>query len=102
MWGNPGLANFVEALGLVDLWLVAHLGEGQYSYASNSMGSMSNRDYFLIPRGQQERYGDTRFLARGISDHSPPVTSLGMSLTGRCPRWRMDPWEFTDWNTRGF
>ena len=53
------LETFLKGLGMVGLWQMTHPVERQYSYTSNSMGSLSRLDYLVVPQTQLVRYSDT-------------------------------------------
>ena len=48
--GDKRMPTFTEAMGLVDLWREEHPNARQYSYVSNTVGSMSRPDYVLSLR----------------------------------------------------
>ena len=63
-----------------------------YSYYSGALNVSSRLYYFLTPGNTVHRFTDARYLARGITDHSPLEMTLA-SGGQRCrPEWIMDMW----------
>lgn len=65
------LPDFLEALGLADGWRTYHLTKTQHTFYSGAHQSLSHTDYILLPASQATYIHEIRYLARGISDHSP-------------------------------
>ena len=98
--GNTRLRSFASAMGLVDIWREEQPSARQYSYMVGSTGAMSRIDYTLTSSMSQHRFLNTRYLARGISDHAPLMTHIREFGKPSGVHWHLDPWELQDWNVR--
>ena len=79
----PPLKGFMEAFGLSDLWRAHNPSSRQYSFHSGAHGSMLRIDHILVHAQHKYNCEDGRFLALGISKHSPVWTSLGHKVRKR-------------------
>ena len=65
------LVEFIEAMGLQDLWRTHNPTTHQYTFQSGAHGSMSRIDHILVNTHHSHEFADVHIKARGISDHSP-------------------------------
>lgn len=99
--GAPHMVwDFMQALGLVDLWREHHPTLKQYTHISAAHGSRSRLDYILTHRDTLHLFRESRHAARGISDHSPVETEImGPERDWTTPP-RLDPYLFKDHDFR--
>lgn len=71
------MADFLEAMGLIDVWRTCNPTSAQYTFHSGVHGSLSRIDYLLCKASQLPMFDATSFLPRGISDHSPIIAHYG-------------------------
>ena len=84
------LADFLQALGLADIWRARNQDVRQYTFHSGAHGSLSRIDYLLAPLDSIHLYTNIKHLARGISDHSPLLTTITLQQSQR--RDTINPW----------
>lgn len=70
------LPDFVQAMGLVDLWRAHNPLLRQYTHVSAAHGTESRIDYILTQTGQPGLFQNGCHKASGISDHSPVEVQL--------------------------
>lgn len=64
------LTDFINALGLIDIWRTQFPSQQQYTHHS-AAHSLSRIDYLLAPATELGHFHSVTHLPRGISDHSP-------------------------------
>ena len=73
---NSRLGQFLEEVGLLDLWRVRNPGIQQYSCYSSTHNTLSRIDMALGNYLALQMVGKVIYLPRGVSDHSPMVLTL--------------------------
>lgn len=83
--GRAGVVmrDFVQALGLLDIWRSKHPDTQQYSFHLGAHRSLSRIDYIFTLSIRLENIGDISYLPRGISDHSPVLLTCTAFHPGR-------------------
>ena len=86
------LQDFLNAMGLADIWRTQHPNLKQYTYLSGAHGSLSRIDHLLTTHREVHLFKDTRHLARGISDHSPMWTEYSPLYQSKRLEIQINPW----------
>lgn len=58
----------------------------------------SRLDYVSVPGDELNEIGQTAYLVRGLSDHSPLTVRLGTRGPGSNAGWRLNAWELRNGN----
>lgn len=86
------LPDFLEALGLADVWRVYHPDQVQHTFHSGAHNSLSRIEYLLVPASQVTNIQEVRHVARGISDHSLVWVHLVVGQTRVGKIAPINPW----------
>lgn len=85
------LSQFLDEVGLVDLWRARNPGAQQYSCYSASYSMLSRIDMALGNDRPLQITEKITYWPRGISDHSPIVVTLKLGGGRTQKEWKINP-----------